>query len=597
MMIKNIAFILITSLFLGWSCSFQDSLSEVEMLEYCDDVKIDTVAVIKDGDTTWWKAQVFNGCVKIEFMYDSVFLEEVLQDSSINLPDTTVTPPDTTNTRLDVTIGSEIATFLYRIKPDYTGHALIVDNGTTTDTIDFINDDLDTVSLMSFAGSGTVTVQRVYDQSGNDNHLEQSVKANQPTIVENGLLFTLNGKPALDFDGSNDYFDVNMGVVLSQPNHYYVTGAFRDISGGRFVGHVNSSNRHNFYTAGTQYAMHAGSQTLNDKATTDANQHLWSCLFHSGNSLMRIDQEQAGVSPGGQSLASNFLIGGSGSGRDDIIFQGFLLFNEDHRDKDLEVEKEINNYYNIFTYDGMYPVTITDSVTMIISIGESIAGYGTANTNDDATPTELAPRPYFDIWDNVNMDGFEDFDIGTNNLLKHDGAHLFEDNRHNYFNGIANHFDSIQVVAYGIKSGQGGAKTSDYERTGEYWNRFIWRINAARQKLLNQGLYPKIYVVVSIGVNDANGNTPYNQWHDDTKLLIEDIYAHTDIHKIFITELPNPTVTTNRTALNGKIDDIVSSLSYLYKIDTDSASMNANDNNHFNYEGNHYIADEIISKL
>jgi hypothetical protein len=54
------------------------------------------------------------------------------------------------------------------------------------------------------ASSVTLTngfVSRWDDLSGNNLHLEQSVEADRPTLG------TLSSKPAIDFDGSNDYMD------------------------------------------------------------------------------------------------------------------------------------------------------------------------------------------------------------------------------------------------------------------------------------------------------------------------------------------------------------------------------------------------------
>lgn len=64
---------------------------------------------------------------------------------------------------------------------------------------------LDTASLLSFAGSGSAYVKTWYDQSGGGKNLSQTTAANQPRIVNAGVLDV-----GVVFDGSND--------IMSSPN-------------------------------------------------------------------------------------------------------------------------------------------------------------------------------------------------------------------------------------------------------------------------------------------------------------------------------------------------------------------------------------------
>jgi hypothetical protein len=64
--------------------------------------------------------------------------------------------------------------------------------------------ELDTTSLLSFVGAGNGFVTTWYDQSGNGKNAIQTTAANQPRIINAGVLDTLNSKPALLLDGTND---------------------------------------------------------------------------------------------------------------------------------------------------------------------------------------------------------------------------------------------------------------------------------------------------------------------------------------------------------------------------------------------------------
>jgi len=75
--------------------------------------------------------------------------------------------------------------------------------------IGFDGMDLDTTSLLSFVGDDDAYVSIWYDQSGTANNAIQTTHANQPLIVSAGVVnLSSNGKPALLFDGVDDYFEI-----------------------------------------------------------------------------------------------------------------------------------------------------------------------------------------------------------------------------------------------------------------------------------------------------------------------------------------------------------------------------------------------------
>ena len=75
---------------------------------------------------------------------------------------------------------------------------------------------LDTADLVAFAG-GSSFIRTWYDQSGNGNDAQQTAAANQPRISQlDASLVTVNGKPALDFDGSDDSFSIDSSDLYGQ---------------------------------------------------------------------------------------------------------------------------------------------------------------------------------------------------------------------------------------------------------------------------------------------------------------------------------------------------------------------------------------------
>lgn len=110
----------------------------------------------------------------------------------------------------DISPGLGAAWSLRKLKTTYNGPCIQVRRSGDNAVLDigFSGNTLDITSLLNFAGATNVYVSKMYDQSGNGQILQQTAPANQPIIVQNGVLVTEDGKPAIKFDGQNDYLEV-----------------------------------------------------------------------------------------------------------------------------------------------------------------------------------------------------------------------------------------------------------------------------------------------------------------------------------------------------------------------------------------------------
>jgi hypothetical protein len=116
---------------------------------------------------------------------------------------------------LDIYPNAAAAYSLRRLKASgYTGSAIEV-RRTNLDVADIgftSTGELDTAALLAFTGTGALDngfVTKWYDQSGNGRDATQTTAANQPQIVSSGSVILENGKPAIQFDGSDDNLDAN----------------------------------------------------------------------------------------------------------------------------------------------------------------------------------------------------------------------------------------------------------------------------------------------------------------------------------------------------------------------------------------------------
>ena len=84
------------------------------------------------------------------------------------------------------------------LRINYTGFAIRVRNSSNSEAdIGFVDNVLDTASLLSHCGSGNGFVTTWYDQSGNARNAIQTTAANQPQIVSSGSIYLLNSKPTI----------------------------------------------------------------------------------------------------------------------------------------------------------------------------------------------------------------------------------------------------------------------------------------------------------------------------------------------------------------------------------------------------------------
>ena len=129
-------------------------------------------------------------------------------------------PPPAFTGLLNTYSGAAAAYSLRLLDNTYSGNAIKVrrSSDNAEQDIAFVNNELDTASLETFAGSGDAFVTTWYDQSGNGNDATQTTASSQPKIVTSGSTLLRGGKPSMQFDGVNDNF------ITSQNNPFTFTG-------------------------------------------------------------------------------------------------------------------------------------------------------------------------------------------------------------------------------------------------------------------------------------------------------------------------------------------------------------------------------------
>ena len=106
------------------------------------------------------------------------------------------------------------------LRSAYLGPAIRVSRSSDSAEKDIYFDsqgNLDTTALKAHVGASLGRVKTWYDQSGNGNDATQSATSQRPPITSaSGALVTINGKPAINFDGTNDGFDIDASDLYGQ---------------------------------------------------------------------------------------------------------------------------------------------------------------------------------------------------------------------------------------------------------------------------------------------------------------------------------------------------------------------------------------------
>jgi hypothetical protein len=122
---------------------------------------------------------------------------------------------------LDLYPNAATAYSVRKLRTAYTGNCIRVrrSSDNAEQNIGFVNNYLDTTSLLSFVGAGNGFVAIWYDQSGNGNDVFELTASWQPRIVNAGVLDIQNSKPTLRFSGFQNRL-YRTGVTNFTSNNY-----------------------------------------------------------------------------------------------------------------------------------------------------------------------------------------------------------------------------------------------------------------------------------------------------------------------------------------------------------------------------------------
>jgi hypothetical protein len=269
-------------------------------------------------------------------------------------------PSGLTPLLLDTYSGAAAAYSLRKLRTAYTGNAITVrrSSDNTSQQIGFdANGNLDTTALTTFVGAGNGFVSTWFDQSGNGRDLTQATAANQPRIVNSGVIEILNGKAGLYNSSSSvtspNRMSANFGTTLSQPNTMFILGSSNFVTGGGTIidGIVNGSRNSLAALDATKLYIFAGSLVQLNYAANSNTQRLLYGKFSTTSSAIAVNNGTAATGNVGVQPLTGIIINAAytnGAGSTLNYQQEIIIWNADRSSDRTGISNDINTYYSTY---------------------------------------------------------------------------------------------------------------------------------------------------------------------------------------------------------------------------------------------------------
>jgi len=256
---------------------------------------------------------------------------------------------------LDLYPSAAVAYSLRKLRNAYTGSAIRVrrSSDNTEQDIGFNGNDLNTTALTTFVGAGNGFVVTWYDQSGNANNATMTTQANQPQIVSSGSVILTNGKPSVNFDGTNDSLNLSSSLTFANTGSLISFVGKRAAAGDRL--YSLSGSQYNFALwSDNIYYLQSRSNGYQASTNTDAstNQLLLSGVNNGTNQLIYKNNSvvasnfNAFTLLTGISNIGNYANSGTTNTKSNL--QEIIFYNSQNSSNLNGINTNINTHYGIY---------------------------------------------------------------------------------------------------------------------------------------------------------------------------------------------------------------------------------------------------------
>jgi hypothetical protein len=287
---------------------------------------------------------------------------------------------------------------LHKANQSYNGPALQLrrpsDNAVVD--IDFIGDELNMLAIAAFLGNEQGTCAKLYDQSGNGNHLVQTNTSQQPLLILNGI----NAKPVLRVSESPARFMTN-SMTVNVPYTAIYTARQNGPSRKRMLATVGNNWLLGWWGGNKSMAHFDAWVSPAGGIAADNGVYIYSATRANNTSRVFENGVQLYSNSGGPGGITGLQLNGFqgvASELSDGDFADILIFNEALSDADrTAVELWSSRYYGITSAVSGSPITVypsglssTYTVTGVLANGCTATASKTI-IKDGAPPVIICP--------------------------------------------------------------------------------------------------------------------------------------------------------------------------------------------------------------
>lgn len=286
---------------------------------------------------------------------------------------------------------AEAAYSLRALSSSFANNAVVrVRRDSDNAELDFTAAEVSDGTLLNWVGTGGTNngfVETWYDQSGNNNDVEQLTANNQPKIVEFGVLVV----GGLDFDGSDDSLQSTIFTLSPQPVTKIVVGQFDAFSFNDYLVDGSSSNRGVLGSVGNtgDWLLFAGALDSTGVAPLAGVKYLGFGVFNGASSVLAVNGKTLGTQSIGTSGLEQVTIGRSASAGGFLNgkIKEVIVYPSDQTANRLAIETNINDAYDIY-YNGPlldeYPAEAAYSFRVLSSSFANAAVVRVRRSSDNA---------------------------------------------------------------------------------------------------------------------------------------------------------------------------------------------------------------------
>jgi len=240
--------------------------------------------------------------------------------------------------------GAAAAYSLRLLDNTYSGNAIKVrrSSDNAEQDIAFVNNELDTASLETFASGTDAFVTTWYDQSGNGYNMTQSTASSQPKIVAAGSTLTLNAKPAIQSTTTNQI--ISSWTLAANLFSFMAVFEFTGTNSRLFTTDGASSGLRN--TSGNDLRARGTTDVTLISSTTTQGQ-LLSSGFGTSSFSGYVNGNLGGSGNIG-SYQSGSLRFGANTNSFAGLAQEMIFYNTDESTNRTGIETNINDFYSIY---------------------------------------------------------------------------------------------------------------------------------------------------------------------------------------------------------------------------------------------------------